>query len=107
MAKNDQFLDQILNALQETRTVLTAQYRAILKEQISVDSRLCAIEQRLENLELKIDCNVQLEGFSMDIIQNYDDFINFLNRIKNEKDFRIKVVSTQFVLKIEHIISLN
>lgn len=88
LTQNDFFLNKILSAIDETRNLLSEQYNSIIKEQITLDSRLSTIEKRLENLEIKLNCNITLDGFAIDAIKNHQDFMIFLQRVQKEKEFR-------------------
>lgn len=96
---NESFFKKIIGAIDETRIVLSAQYNAMLKEQISLGTRLCSIEKRLENLEIKLDCNIQLDGFSFDLIKTHEQFLSFLQEIQSKKEYRSKIVSIIYTLK--------
>lgn len=98
VTRNDSFSEVIkfLNEIRMQNDTILSQNEQILLEQVKMSTKLAIIEKRIENIEAKIECDMDVSSFELETIKNLNDFKEFLKKIHHDKAYRSKTVGTTF-----------
>ena len=85
-------LDRISSTNEHNFRLISAQNNEIIKQQIAINNNLKTLEKRIQRIETKLQCEVKIDDFEIDIINNVNELKQFLSSIQNDREFNSKCV---------------
>ncbi|KAL7014045.1 hypothetical protein ACKWTF_015710 [Chironomus riparius] len=83
-------LDRISSTNEHNFRLISAQNNEIIKQQIGINKNLKMLEKRVQRIETKLQCEVKIDDFDLDIINNVDELKQFLLSIQNDREYSTK-----------------
>ncbi|XP_070509066.1 histone-lysine N-methyltransferase, H3 lysine-79 specific-like [Chironomus tepperi] len=80
-------LDRISSTNEHNFRLISAQNNEIIKQQISINNNLKMLEKRIQRIETKLQCDVKIDDFTIDVINNVDEFKQFLSSVQNDQEY--------------------
>lgn len=86
-------LDRISSTNEHNFRLISAQNNEIIKQQISINSNLKMLERRIQRTGTKLQYDVKTDDFEIGVINNLEEFKQFLSFVQGDKEFSSKCVS--------------